>query len=146
MFPPQLFRISSSDEQSNVLSLFYDDQLVQATGPNIQTNHPVVPTNRVLLLSTAAAFVIPEAGEWCKSIDMYVVNDAGQGFYWFHTIHNQVTTTGLTFSAAWSGEAIIPPGAHVRIAANMDTAAAATHAMQTWVHGVVIPRGNLLEY
>jgi len=106
-----------------------------------------IPQDRVLVVSNIVIQATPTAGLILTTLSTRGFTQAGAEFRLAIEIPDAVIT--LTRRLNWQGDVFIqgrsPNAENLRMTANFN-GAGATNTISAWVHGIVIPRGNIAGF
>lgn len=148
MFPDFLYRLDARDEQSQVLSVLQLSGLTQAATANVDVDLGPIPNDKIAIITAMSAYGIPDTvAETILHSEFYLLDPGNNATAWVHAHYNPIQTAGQPWSTSWSGYAVLMPGNSMRMRMAFDAVApVGTHAVQAWLHGLIMPRGNILEY
>jgi len=139
--------VTRRDVAGPTFEVFNRALILAANAATINLDIDDIPQDRVLVVSNIVIQATPTAGLIVSTISTRGFTQAGAQFRLAIDIPAAVVT--LTRALNWQGDVFIqgrsPNAVNLRMTANFN-GAGATNQCEAWVHGIVIPRGNIAGF
>lgn len=140
-FPEWLYKLLPGDEGSQQLGVRWREATLSAALVTVDVTAYSVPNDKVLVLTNAAGFFNPGAGQLLSRLQLLAFPEGPAGTVRYSIVDRPGGVADANVHFDWQGEVVIPPGWGV-VARGVFDSGVAANSVNVEIHGYVVPRGT----